>query len=134
MNITLFLSSLFFVLDEFPEWECKEAIDFVLDKQYSVSALCPLQCDKKIQKFSANALKKISKIISDIKINEHTNSTILYTLITVICVQAMFILACGLTTWRMYKNLKKSVKKSVTEDTTEINEMKVEPSIKEESV
>ena len=137
MNITLFLSSLFFVLDEFPEWECKEAIDFILDKQYSVSALCPLQCDNKIQKLSANALKKMSEIITDIELdnqNEQTTSNILYTLIIIICVQTMFMLACGITTWRIYKTSKNSVQEDVTKGMTEINEMKNEPLTKEESV
>ena len=136
MNTTLFLSSLLFVLDKFPKWECKEAIDFVLDKQYSVSALCPLQCDNKIQKLSASALKKMSKIITDIELdnqNEHTTSNILYTLITIICVQTMFMLACGIITWRIFKNSKISAKKDVTKGMTEMK-IKEEQIIKEETV
>ena len=130
MNITLFLSSLFFVLDEFPEWECKEAINFVLDKQYTVSALCPLQCDNKFQQVSTSALKKVSEIITDIKLdneNEHITTNILYTLITIICVQTMCILACG---WRMVKNSNHS-EMTETTDLTEIEEEKI---IKEETV
>ena len=137
MNITLFLSSLFFVLDEFPEWECKEAINFVLDKQYTVSALCPSQCDRKIQQFSTSALKKMSKIITDIKLdneNEHINTNILYILVTIICVQTMCILACG---WKVVKNSNHSEAKKETKETTEtteLTEIKEENTIKEETI
>ena len=130
MNITLFLSSLFFVLDEFPEWECKEAVNFVIDKQYSVSALCPLQCDTKIQKFSATALKKMSKMLKDIKLdndNEYITTNILYTLVTIICVQTVCILACG---WKIVKNSKNETKETI--ETTELTEIK-EESVKQES-
>ena len=137
MNITLFLSSLFFVLDEFPKWECKEAIDFVLDKQYSVSALCPIQCDNKIQKLSASALRKMSKMIANIEINsknEDTTEKILYTLVAIVCVQTMCMLACGIATWRMVQKSKLPVKNDESTEMTETTEIKEESTIKEENV
>ena len=145
MNITLFLSSLFFVLDEFPDWKCKEAIDFVLDKQYTVSALCPLQCDTKIQKLSASAVKKISKMISSIEINNEDNTDkILYILITIISIQTMCMLACGVATYRIFQKTKLAAKIERENKMTEMKEenlrkiemteMKDEESIKQETV
>ena len=135
MNITLFLSSLFFVLDEFPEWKCKEAVNFVLDKQYSIRSLCPMQCDNKVQKLSASALEKISKLITNVKLddkNEQITTSILYTLIGIICVQIVCMLWCG---WKIIKNSKHSVSGTMNmNETTEMAEVKEEKSVKEEVV
>ena len=132
MNITLFLSSLFFVLDEFPEWECREAVNFVLDKQYSISALCPMQCDNKVQKLSASALEKMAKLITNVKLdnsNEQITVSTLYTLIIIVCVQTVCMLVCG---WKTIQNSKRSA--NGTQEMTEMNDMKEEPTIKEENV
>ena len=135
MNITLFLSSLFFVLDEFPEWECKEAVNFVLDKQYSISSLCPMQCDNKVQKLSASALEKMAKLITNVKLdnkNEQITTNILYTLIGIICVQIVCMLWCGL---KIIKNSKPPVSGTMNmNETTEMAEVKEEKSVKEEVV
>ena len=62
----------------FPNWNCKDAINFVLDyKQASVRALCLLQCDTKIKKVSESALKKMAQMLTEIEIDKHTISIII---------------------------------------------------------